>query len=221
MPYSASQNAQEREIIRRKLSLDAAETIILYTGRINEHKGLHWLVSAVRQLLPHYPGVKLLIVGPTTQSDQAYAQSLQEKVVQTGLSNSIRFVGRVANVYEYLQAADIFAIPTCREGFSGAILEAMSSKLPVVASDIPEIALSQIQNGTEGILVPVGDTEQLAQALETLIRNAELRSRLGNAARERVEREFTFQVIGSRYLRLYKSLLAERKFNEVSTEKDS
>ncbi len=88
-----------------------------------------------------------------------------------------------------------------------AILEAMSSGLAIVASDIPAIALSQIQHGIEGLLVPVKDTTRLAQALTELISNAAIRARLGQAARQRVLREFTLEIVDNQYIRLYKRLL--------------
>jgi glycosyltransferase involved in cell wall biosynthesis len=86
------------------------------------------------------------------------------------------------------------------------ILEAMSSGLAIVASDIPEIAQGQIEHGVEGLLTPVGDVDQLASALAALIESAALRQSLGQAARERVMPEFTLEAVERQYLRLYGSL---------------
>jgi glycosyltransferase involved in cell wall biosynthesis len=201
-------NSEEKLALQRKLGLEAAETIIVYSGRLNEHKGLHWLMQAFQKLVPVYPAVKLLFVGAAMRMDEAYARALREAVVPMGLSERIVFTGRVDNVQEYLQASDIFAIPTEREGLSGSILEAMSCGLPVVASDIPEISLSQITNGVEGLLTPMGNVERLSEALIALVRDRELRQRLGAAARQRVLREFTPDVIGSKYMEIYKQLIS-------------
>jgi len=200
-------NPKEKLALRRKLGLDASDTIIVYSGRLNEHKGLHWLVQAFHNLISIYPNSKLLFIGSAMRIDDAYARALRESVIPMGLSERVAFTGRVNNVHEYLQAADIFAIPTEREGLSSSILEAMSCGLPVVASDIPEISQSQITNGVEGLLTPVGDVERLSEALVSLVGARDMRRRLGQAARQRVLREFTPEIIGSRYLDLYKKLL--------------
>jgi glycosyltransferase involved in cell wall biosynthesis len=199
-------NLEEKLQLRKKLGLKDNEFLLLFVGRIVPHKGLHWLLPAFRQIIERHPLCRLLILGSFFQYFDSYAQSIQTQITAMDLSQKVQFVGRVENVHEYLKVVDLFVLPTSHEGFSGAILEAMSSGLPIITSDIPEIAFSQIQNGTEGFLVPVGDTDRLVQALETLIQDSELRARLGQAARQRILRDFTFEEIGKQYMSLYKKL---------------
>jgi glycosyltransferase involved in cell wall biosynthesis len=192
--------------IRKKLGLNADDTILLFVGRISEQKGLHWLLPAFRETLSYNPDLQLLIIGQVMYHARAYAQARMEEVQAWGLSNNVHFLGRVSNVDDYLKAADLFVLPTSHEGFSNAIVEAMASGLPIVTSDIPEISRSQIENNKEGLLVSAGDTKQLAQAIIQLLKHPELCARLGKAARKRVIREFTYDIIGSHYSRLYQNL---------------
>jgi len=134
----------------------------------------------------------------------------KDRISSRNLQHKIHFLDRVENVDEYLRAADIFVLPTKREGFSGAVLEAMATGLPIVTSDIPEISHSQITNGVEGILVPVGDVEKLTETIISLLGNRQQCARLGQAARMRVESEFTYDMIGSKYLKLYRHLLRRK-----------
>ncbi len=150
-----------------------------------------------------------MFVGGATRIDESYARELQESVFQMGLSERVLFTGRVNNVQEYLQVSDIFVLPTEREGLSGSILEAMSCGLSIVASDIPEISKSQITNGVEGLLTRVGDVSQLSEALAFLLKDRSLRLRLGQSARQRILHEFVPDVIGSKYMKLYRILVSK------------
>ena len=209
--FRPPETLQEKIDVRIKLDLDPADKIILTVGRITEQKGLHWLLPALKEVLNHASDVKLLVAGPIMLGHQNYAQKRKREVEAWGLGENVCFLGRVSNVDEYLRAADIFVLPTAHEGFSGAILEAMASALPIVTSDIPEVSQSQINPGKEGILVPVGDISQLSQSIEKLLNNPKFAESLGRAARQRVKQEFTFDIIGSKYINLYKHLMSESK----------
>ena len=212
--FSPVTTSLEKNNIRQRLGLKRSEIIILFVGRIVRQKGLHWLIPAFKELVPHYPETRLLVVGPTMKRDLTYARDIQKDVIASGLSARVDFVGRVDNVHEYMKAADIFALPTSHEGLSGAILEAMSSGLPIVTTDIPEISLSQIEHGVEGLLVSVGNTIQLSNALMKLIDSPNLRTQLGTAARRRVLGEFTPGIVLEKYLDLYHRLIQEDGIEE-------
>jgi glycosyltransferase involved in cell wall biosynthesis len=205
---------EEKVALRGKLGLNSEDVIILFVGRIDERKGPHRLLAAFREIVPRHPQAKLLIVGPAIRRAPSLPEALYDRAAAWGLSKYVQIVGQVSNVHEYMRAADIFALPTIQEGFSVAILEAMSSGLAIVTSDIPEIALSQVQHAVEGLLVPTSDTTRLAQALMKLISDSALRARLGEAARRRVLKEFTLDIIGDQYVRLYERLL-ERESRRV------
>lgn len=198
---------QEKRALRQKLGLDQQQIVILFVGILHERKGIHRLLAAFREIAACHSQAQLLIVGPSRPSEQVYLQTIRRDIVDWELSTRVTLVDRrVDNVDEYMKAADVFALPTRREGLSVAILEAMASGLAIVASDIPEIALSQVQHGSEGLLVPLEDSTRLADALAQLIGSPTLRAKLGQAARQRVLQEFALETMNDRYLSLYERL---------------
>jgi glycosyltransferase involved in cell wall biosynthesis len=199
----------EKARLREKLGLDGSEVQVLYVGGLTPRKGVHWLVGAFARL-PRGLSVGLVLVGPDYKYDPEYSNGLRAAVVEAGLNDRVSFVTGVSgNVDEYMRACDIFVLPSVREGLPISILEAMSSGLAVVASNIPEIADSQLEDGLEGHLFSVGDVEQLTSLLRVLTEDSDERRRLGLAARRRVEREFSVEVVDMHYQRLYAGLLGD------------
>jgi glycosyltransferase involved in cell wall biosynthesis len=116
-----------------------------------------------------------------------------------------------------MRACDVFVLPSVREGLPIAVLEAMASGLAVIASDIPEIAGSQITDGEEGLLFPTGDVEALHSRMGELVRNQSTRQSLASAARLRAEQEFSTVVVDRQYLTLYHELLRSHDRQVVRT----
>lgn len=202
----------QKRALREKLQLSPEQTIVLFVGGIEERKGVHRLLEAFKVATDQDPKTHLLLVGPTETFDQTYVQKMRDYTVEHNLSDKVTFVSKLAkNVHEYMRAADIFVLPSSREGLSMAILEAMSTGLAVVASDIPEVARSQIQNGKEGLLVSLDNTIQLTQTIMSLIADKAQRCDLGQAARQRVLLEFDQNIIDKQYLQLYQNLLQAKQ----------
>lgn len=201
-------SAEEKDALRGRLGLPPSETIILFVGGLSPRKGVQELLRAFRQVLHRCPRSRLVLAGPGDKYDPGYVKSLHRYVEEAELEDKVAFVTRlVPNVDEFMRAADIFVLPSSREGLPISVLEAMSCGLAVVASDIPEISSSQIRDGLEGILVPAGHEDGLADALGRLIEDAAARDRLGQAARRRVKDEFSIDVVDRRYGSLYARLL--------------
>lgn len=202
---------RETERTREKLGLPGEGTLALFVGGINERKGVHRLVEAFRAICDQVPDLDLVLVGPTDKYDQGYVERVRGAISDDGLGGRVTLVGRmVDNVNEYMRAADVYVLPSSREGLPITVLEAMASGLAVVASDIPEISGTQIVSGENGLLVPVEDTEALASALSSVGADAGLRARLGAAARERAEERFSTRAVDRRYRELYEALGAGR-----------
>lgn len=199
----------KKRALRHKLGLEVENTLVLFVGVVNQRKGVHRLIKAFWEIAPHSPETHLLIIGPMGR-DPSYVHQIRDELAVSGLSHRVTFRGRVENVDEYMKAADIFVLPSSSEGFSVAILEAMSSGLAIVASNIPEISLSQIEHDREGLLVSPQSPDELAEALSLLIARPNLRAQLGKAARQKVLREFTLDAVGQQYLTLYKRVLAQK-----------
>lgn len=190
--------------LRHRLGLPADKILILFVGGIEERKGAHRLLVAFQQMAPGHPKVHLVIVGPADRFEASYVERVRHDIQAWGLDGQVTFrEGLATNVEEYMKAADIFALPSSREGFSMAVLEAMATGLAIVASDIPEVSRSQIEDEVEGLLTRVGNKDHLIEALTKLVDNEALRASFGAAVRQRALREFTFEVIDSQYIRLY------------------
>ena len=121
----------------------------------------------------------------------------------------MRLLGRLSHEETaalYAQC-DVFVLPTYREGFPVSVLEAMAASLPVVATPVGAIP-DAIRDGREGHLVPVRDASALAEKLSELVENPEGRRAMGRAARERVERHFSVEVVVAELEALYDALLS-------------
>lgn len=200
--------AEEKTALRRKLGIHESKVQVLFVGGLTPRKGVHYLVEAFARL-PRDLSVGLVLAGPDYKYDSNYGRTLRRRISEAGLEECVLFETRVVpNVEDYMRACDIFVLPSEREGLPISIIEAMSCGMAVVASDIPEIAESQITHGEEGYLFPVGNVDELAALCQRLVLQPHERDRVGAAARSRVERDFALTVVDRQYRRLYGELLA-------------
>jgi glycosyltransferase involved in cell wall biosynthesis len=170
-------------------------------GSLIEQKGHTFLLQAFARLSARRDDLKLVLVG---EGDLTTA--LRKQAEALGIVENVRFLGMRRDVERILGALDVFVMPSLWEGFPVALLEAMASEVPVVASSvggIPEILL----DGRNGVLVPAGDPALLAEAMEALIDDESLRSTLGRAGRASVEKNFSVEMMISAYIELYESCL--------------
>ena len=168
---------QTKAELRRKLGLPDSGILALFTGRLAPEKQLHNLVAAWKPVRQAFPDSVLMLVGQGPE-EAALKQA-------AGTENGILFPGSVADVQPYLQAADIFVLPSATEGLSNALLEAMSTGLAPVATTVggnPELIVDQ----QRGLLVPPDDRAALTQALLALGENEDLRIRMGQTARSHI-----------------------------------
>lgn len=128
-----------------------------------------------------------------------------------GLAERVRFLGSRADVAEHLAQAQIFVLASRWEGLPRSILEAMRAGLPVVASDVGGVR-EAVDHGKTGLLVPRGDVDALRAALEQLLRQPEMRKRMGRAGRARYETHFTFERMLAETLQVYEAVLHEGVF---------
>lgn len=132
-------------------------------------------------------------------------ENLRIQSTKLGLNEDISFVGFQSNVADWLAACDIFALPSLYEYHSIAVLEAMRAGKAIVATTVGGNGES-ITDGVEGLLVPPSDPVALADALEKLLSDSELRKRLGQNARNRFEREFTETAMMKGLVNVFKSV---------------
>lgn len=198
---------------RSALGVPAGAIVLGYVGRIVRDKGLRELVAAWRLLREQYPGLHLLVVGPFEQQDP-----LPADVVATLREDPrIHLTGMVVDAASAYAAMDLCVLPSYREGFGLAALEAAAMQLPVVATDIPG-CIDAVQKGVTGSLVPPRDHLALAQAIVDYVRNPQLRQQHGRAGRQRVLRDFRPETVWEATRREYVRLLGETNCGTGRTE---
>ncbi len=176
-----------RHAIRHSLRFSDSDLVLIAVARFHAGKGHPVLFDAMRQLLRFYPNAKLICLGEGEREPE-----LRALCQQLGLSDCVRFEGYQQNVPEWLAAADIHVLPTFYEGFPLTVLEAMASGLPTVASNVGGIP-EAIKHGIEGLLVPPGNSHNLADALALLLGDVARRVQMGHAARKRVHENFVLE----------------------------
>ena len=196
----------EAKAIRKRLGIAENDLVIGFVGRLVKDKGIRELVEAFRRIKENHAHIRLLLIGDFEQGNPVDAGV--RRYIESD-SEIIR-LGFVADTAPYYAAMDIFALPTYREGFPGVALEAQASGVPVVTTNATG-AIDSIVDGVTGLLVPVGDSNSLAVAIDKLLGDAEARARMGRAGRERMERDFRPEVIWRAHLQVYRDLLQEKQ----------
>ncbi|SFQ06463.1 glycosyltransferase family 4 protein [Caldicoprobacter faecalis] len=178
-------HAGKGEDVRWRLGIGFDAIVIGSVARLIPSKGIQYLLDAIPLVKSYCGDIRFMIVG-----DGPYEGALKMRAKDLGVEGDVIFTGYVTTVWDYLDAMDVFVLPTLSEGLGVSILEAMAMGKPVVASNvggIPEI----IEHGQNGYLVPPGDAATLASAIIYLIRNAHVRSTFGQKGRERVMTHFS------------------------------
>ncbi len=208
----------------------AASSTVLFVGRLCPEKGIHVLLSAMREVLRGHPQADVSLVGPLDVSPKEYVDPHQRDPIFNGLTRyysqpaayydlisreagalggHVVLHGRVANskICSHYSRAGIFVFPSLwHEPFGIPVIEAMAAGLPVIATRggaLPEVVV----DGETGILVERGDGQGLAAAIGTLLENPALRARMGAAGRRRVQQLFTWDRSVARLQSLYERAL--------------
>jgi glycosyltransferase involved in cell wall biosynthesis len=176
-----------RDESRRSLGLGSRQVAILALGRLARQKGFDVLVPATSRLLDRIPHLVVLIAGEGPER-----RRLERLIVEMGLQERIRLLGFRQDVPRLLAAADLVVLPSRSEGTPYALLEALAHSRPVVATavgGIPQV----LGEGFVRVLVPPGDPEALAAAIQEVMDDTELRGRLARKGREVVAGRFSAQ----------------------------
>ena len=208
MSEYAPVSVDDKASLRRALGLAVDATLIVYTGRLIEGKGLETLLAAMKSL-SDLPSWHLALVGSGSGQVISVEESLRKEADAEALRGRITFTGRVDNVAQYLQTADIFAFPTLDEALGMSAVEAQACGLPAVASrtgGVPDI----IEDKVTGFLVPPGEAGPLADGLRVLLKDSDLRSRMSAAARARMKERFAYDTMVVRYAEMFRSLSARK-----------
>jgi glycosyltransferase involved in cell wall biosynthesis len=179
-----------RDGLRQSVGLDSRSAVVGFVGRLAPEKGLETLLAATRLLVSgRWPQLRVFLVGDDPQGG-AYAGRLRRLVREYGLAQVVHFFGYVADAGRASADFDIHVVCSDAEPFGLVTLEGMAHCHPVVATasgGSPEI----IRDGIDGYLVPPRDPGALARRLEKLLSRQDLCRRLGQRARQRVEKAFS------------------------------
>ncbi len=200
-PIQFSTREEARTFLARRTGAAIrSDTIVLAaTGELTRNKGLDYALMAmarVKSSLPNHP-CHLLIMGEGEER-----QPLLDRIRALGLEQSVSLAGFVPDARRYLTGADIFIMPSLKEGLPYAIMEAMAAGLPVIATSVGGIP-DLIEPGIHGMLVPPRDERALAEAITTLITEPDLRHAYGSRARQRAEQTFKMEAMTARTFALY------------------
>lgn len=188
----------QKKDLRAELLLPPNSVLVVYLGRLTVEKRVDHLLRIWPDIRAAFPQAQLLIIGTGPEEAQLQTQSVSVPGVQ--------FTGQVNNALSYLQAADLFVLPSATEGLSNSLLEALSSGLPVLATSVggtPDV----ISHGVNGYLIPPDDLSALKMGLMTLLADVTLRAHLGREGRQRILMDFSLDSVAMRLDALYHSLL--------------
>jgi glycosyltransferase involved in cell wall biosynthesis len=169
-------------------------------------KGVRFLIEAAARIKPRVPDLKVVIAG-----DGFERPELEALAQHLGIGADVVFLGWVPNAAlpQYYRSAAISVIPSLEEGFGIPAAEAMGCETPVVASDaggLPEV----VEHGVTGLVVPRGDTDALASAMESLLADPARRRRMGVAGRERALRLFDWDRTAEQFEHIYRDIGARK-----------
>lgn len=191
--------------VRARHGIPAAPFLVGYVGRIEAGKDLPTLFAAVKALLDCGQDLHVVAVG----QGFLLTKYLEEIRKDTALRDRVTFIGPSDEVPQLLNALDAFVLPSLGEGLSNTLLEAMASGLPVVATRVggtPEV----VEDGQSGLLFAPRDVAALTGHLERLMKDNELRGRLGRAARTRVVTRFSLEAMIENYRKFYLGVASQR-----------
>jgi glycosyltransferase involved in cell wall biosynthesis len=195
----------------RRFSPATANTATPFFGRrmifacrqLFPRKGIRFLIEAVATLRPKYPDLRLIIAG-----DGFERSSLEQLAKDLGVDDRTQFLGWISNkdLPQYYRGCEVSVIPSLEEGFGIPAAEAMGCEIPVVATDaggLPEV----VADGVTGFVVPKGDAGALADSIDRLLADPELRTRMGKAGRIRAVERFDWDRSVAQFETVYATVL--------------
>jgi glycosyltransferase involved in cell wall biosynthesis len=170
---------------RARLGLEEGDPVVVVLARLDPQKGHHVLLDALPQVCNEFPRLRVFCVG-----DGTLRQELCQRVRDLALDNCVRFVGYQTQTADWLALADFTVLPSHFEGLPIAAIESLAMEKPMVATAVDGTA-EVVLDGKTGLTVPPGQPNRLAEAICRLLRDSDLRRRLGGAGRDWVKRHFS------------------------------
>ncbi|MEX2624522.1 MAG: GNAT family N-acetyltransferase [Acidimicrobiia bacterium] len=202
--FDPARAREARSAVRAELGAGPDDVVVGMVGRLVEEKGYREFFDAARLL--RNSGTVFVAAGP---DDPSKTDGLDRSVVEGARADGVQFLGMRTDVERLYGGFDLFVLPSYREGFPRAAMEAAASGLPIVATNIRGCR-QVVDDGRTGILIPVADSKALASAVKTLATDPSLRHKMGEAAYLKARSEFDERLIVSAVLDSYRRQ-AQRK----------
>jgi len=191
--------------LRDQFGLEHNKKIVLFVGRLYHRKGLEPLLRSIPPVLEQFSNVTFAISGTGFKEKE---ESLKNLAKELNIEKDVKFLGYVTDemLPELYSASDIFVLPAIYENFPFAILEAQSTALPVISTNvggIPEF----LENEKNGFLIEPGDEPMLTQKLLALLQNPDLVKKMGDLGRKMIEEQLSWDIITNQVIDLYHKLL--------------
>lgn len=191
--------------IKRRREANVPNLTITNVGRLSKQKGQHILLEAARKVVNQFPNTQFLFVG-----QGELEQDLRILTQNLGLEENVVFMGVRRDVADILARSDIFVLSSLWEGLPISAIEAMASACATILTNVGGNC-ELIEHGKNGMIVPTGDSNALAEAMITLVGQNDLRLSLGRAARTQVVEKFGLALMVRQYEELYKKVWAETR----------
>lgn len=186
--------------IKGILHIGEKEQIVGMIGRMNRLKGFHILLNAIPMVLSRHPNTRFILIG-----DGEEKENLEKQAKDMRIADRLIFIGYTPDVYNYIQVMEVVVLSSLSEGFGLAVVEAMTLKKPVVASNIPAVA--EIVNDNEtGFLFAPGNSDELAERVLRLLNDPVLCKKMGDAGWRYYSERFLVQKMVSAYEKVYEDL---------------
>jgi glycosyltransferase involved in cell wall biosynthesis len=192
----------DRTAVRRRLGVPNGARLLIVVAKLFEQKGHGVLLETLPKVLARHPDLEILLAGEGPLRSQ-----LGRQAETSGSGHRVHFLGNRRDLPELLAASDLFVLPSLWEGLPMALLEAMASRLPVIATDVSGSREVLADGG--GVLVPPGDVERLTSAITDILADPTQASALGQAGRERVERRYSAARQAAQHAALYRARLGQ------------
>ncbi len=201
----------DKDKLRKRYGIPAGEKIVISVARLNPVKGVDHLIKAIALVEERMPNLRLVVIGDGEQREE-----LERLINQLRIDSKVQLLGFLPHqqISEYLNISDVFILSSRHEGLGIALIEAMACGVPVIGSRVDGI-VDIIDEGKNGILVPSGDAKVLAEGIERLLQDENLRDNFIEEGFKKVEERFLWDSILQQIEQIYISLVHDKKREEV------
>lgn len=194
-------DTNKRNEVRQTLGLSEEKVLFLYLGRLTRDKGVLDLAQAFVQIASRYPQAQLIFIGPDEQSMAMYIQEISH-----AHTDRVRIYPPTKEPERYMAAADVYCLPSYREGFGTAIIEAAACATPAIATKIYGITDAVVEDKT-GKLYPPGDIDALKNLMRSCCDQREIWKNMGEQAQIRAKTHFSSSQVTEALLKFYNRCL--------------